>query len=75
MKAPYALAAILALLVLFPWSSCGNSGGDDSEYDACNVTYYPNGATSGSVPTDAADYAAGAVVTVKGNTGNLAKTG
>ena len=39
------------------------------------VTYNDNGATSGTVPTDAAGYASGATVTVKGNTGSLAKTG
>ncbi|MBQ4395151.1 MAG: InlB B-repeat-containing protein [Paludibacteraceae bacterium] len=39
------------------------------------VTYNGNGNTSGSVPTDDTDYAAGAIVTVKGNTGDLAKTG
>ena len=40
-----------------------------------SVTYDANGATSGTVPTDATAYASGATVTVKGNTGNLAKTG
>ena len=40
------------------------------------VTYNANGATSGSVPTDAnSPYANGATVTVLGNTGSLAKTG
>jgi uncharacterized repeat protein (TIGR02543 family) len=39
------------------------------------VTYNANGATSGSVPTDATSYTSGATVTVKGNSGNLAKTG
>ena len=39
------------------------------------VTYYGNGNTSGSVPTDATAYSSGATVTVKGNTGSLAKTG
>ena len=39
------------------------------------VTYNGNGNTSGSVPTDDTDYAAGDIVTVKGNTGDLAKTG
>ena len=39
------------------------------------VTYDKNGATSGSVPTDATSYTSGATVTVKGNSGNLAKTG
>lgn len=39
------------------------------------VTYDGNGKTSGSVPTDATKYNSGATVTVKGNTGSLAKTG
>ena len=40
-----------------------------------NVTYDANGATNGSVPSDATDYATGATVTVLGNTGSLEKTG
>ena len=40
-----------------------------------SVTYNANGATSGSVPTDANTYASGASVIVLGNTGNLAKVG
>ena len=39
------------------------------------VTYNSNGATGGSVPTDATVYANGATVTVLGNTGSLVKTG
>ena len=39
------------------------------------VTYNANGATSGSVPTDNTEYDADATVTVKTNSGNLAKTG
>lgn len=39
------------------------------------VTYDGNGKTSGTVPTDATAYNSGATVTVKGNTGSLAKTG
>ena len=39
------------------------------------VTYDKNGATSGSVPTDATNYTSGTTVTVKSNSGNLAKTG
>lgn len=38
------------------------------------VTYDPNGATSGTVPSDANAYTAGQTVTVLGNTGSLAKT-
>lgn len=40
-----------------------------------SVTYDSNGATSGSAPTDDEDYENGATVTVKSNTGSLAKTG
>ncbi|MDQ0476855.1 YDG domain-containing protein [Chryseobacterium sp. MDT2-18] len=39
------------------------------------VTYNGNGNTTGSAPTDAANYASGATVTVLGNTGSLTKTG
>lgn len=45
---------------------------DASSY---SVTYNGNGSTSGSVPTDATSYSAGDIVTVKGNTGSLVKTG
>ena len=40
-----------------------------------NVTYNGNGNTSGTVPTDATNYAKNATVTVKTNSGTLAKTG
>ena len=40
-----------------------------------SVTYNGNGASSGSVPTDATAYEEGDVVTVLGNTGSLVKTG
>lgn len=40
-----------------------------------SVTYNANNATSGTVPTDATAYSSGATVTVKGNTGNLERTG
>lgn len=40
-----------------------------------SVTYNANGATSGSVPTDDNSYETGDEVTVKDNTGSLAKTG
>ena len=40
-----------------------------------SVTYDPNGATSGSVPTDNTAYNSGESVTVQGNSGNLTKTG
>ena len=40
-----------------------------------SVTYDGNGATSGSVPTDATAYSPNATVKVLGNTGSLAKTG
>ena len=40
-----------------------------------SVTYNGNDNTSGSVPSDATSYSAGDIVTVKGNTGSLVKTG
>ena len=39
------------------------------------LTYNANGAPSGSVPAAAMEYASGAIVTVLGNSGDLAKTG
>ena len=39
------------------------------------VTYNKNGATSGTVPTDDTNYTSGTTVTVKHNSGTLAKTG
>lgn len=39
------------------------------------VTYDANGATTGSVPTDANYYTSGTSVTIEGNSGNLVKTG
>lgn len=39
------------------------------------VSYNGNNNTSGTVPTDSAEYNSGATVTVKGNTGSLARTG
>ena len=39
------------------------------------VTYAAGGGTTGTVPVDSTDYAFNATVTVKGNTGSLAKSG
>ncbi len=49
---------------------------DAAPADHPTVVYYPNGATSGTVPVDAnSPYTSGADVVVLGNTGNLANTG
>jgi 6-phosphogluconolactonase (cycloisomerase 2 family) len=61
-------------LVLLPLLSCGGGGGGNSG-STYTVTYSGNGATSGSAPVDSSSYAAGATVTVLGNTGGLAETG
>lgn len=45
------------------------------ESTALSVTYDGNGNTGGSEPEDNTGYTSGATVTVKGNTGSLAKTG
>ena len=69
------------LLLTFGLLSCKNSSSsDDSDEitgDATTytVTYDGNTSTSGTVPVDSAKYPQGGTVTVKGNTGNLAKTG
>ena len=48
---------------------------EDAAGTKYSVTYNGNGATSGSVPTDANEYEKNATVTVLGNTGDLAKVG
>ena len=50
---------------------------DDIEFTwtAYTVTYNGNSNSSGSVPTDATKYLSGATVTVKSNSGSLAKSG
>jgi uncharacterized repeat protein (TIGR02543 family) len=40
-----------------------------------SVSYFANGSTTGTAPTDANKYVAGSTVTVKTNSGNLVKTG
>ena len=63
--------------------TCYSTDGDitDSSYSFYKITYLytvsydPNTASSGDVPVDDGKYKQGAIVTVKGNTGNLAKTG
>lgn len=48
---------------------------DNQNNPTYTVTYNGNDAADGTVPTDSETYATGATVTVKGNTGDLAKTG
>ncbi len=60
--------------------TCKNLSSSDDESDGEDavgyaVTYDGNGATGGSVPVDSLKYAAGKTVTVKPNSGNLAKAG
>ena len=54
-----------------------NNGNPNFTFESASftVTYDGNTNSSGTVPTDSTSYASGATVTVKGNTGNLAKTG
>jgi len=54
-------------------SSDGEADGDDAA--GFSVTYDANGAASGSVPVDSLRYAAGQTVSVKPNSGLLAKAG
>ena len=56
------------------WGVTAEEGGSTPTPTTYTVSYNSNGATSGTVPTDATAYSSGATVTVKGNTGNLAKT-
>ena len=57
-----------------PGGSDPDDGGGTTDPPATyGVTYHPNGADAGSVPTDAAAYESGDTVTVLGNTGGLSK--
>lgn len=60
------MACMLATMVL---SGCSDSP------DTYTVTYDGNGSTGGSVAVDTTSYQGGQTVTVRGNTGNLVKTG
>lgn len=62
------LAVSLVLFII----ACSNPGSPGPA--TYRVTYDANGGT-GSVPTDAHSYAQAAIVTVPGNTGNMAKPG
>lgn len=75
MKTRDTLAALLAIFVISPWSSCGNLPADKTAESAYRLTYYPNGANSGKAPVDGESYAEGDPVTVQGNAGGLAKAG
>ncbi len=56
-------------------TSASSSGAKFYLATGCSVTYNANGATSGTVPTDSYLYGEGGTVTVKSNSGSLAKTG
>jgi uncharacterized repeat protein (TIGR02543 family) len=63
----------LALAILAAVAGCSSgSGGGPATY---SVIYSANGATGGSVPTDAAGYRSGQTARARGNTGRLVKTG
>ena len=58
------------------WGSAATNSCDQSPTPLTyTVTYDGNGSTGGSVPVDPTRYIDGQNVTVKGNTGNLARTG
>ena len=67
---------LLAASLSVSLSNCKNSlatgDGSDSTY---TVAYSGNGSTSGSAPKDSYAYGKGETVTVKANSGNLARTG
>lgn len=56
-------------------TSASTSGATFYLASGCSVTYDGNGSTSGTVPKDAYLYGEGHTVTVKSNSGTLAKTG
>ena len=67
--------------IQFILTASGSSGSGQAYFNnvtikatTYSVTYQGNGNTSGSVPTDNTKYLSGATVTVKTNSGNLAKT-
>ncbi len=64
--------AVLTEQLETEYAEMGGGGGTPATY---TVTYNANGAESGSVPTDTGAYEDGAGVTVRGNTGTLARTG
>jgi uncharacterized repeat protein (TIGR02543 family) len=69
---------LAAASCLLAFAACSKDGGSDSEDGAdptVKVTYSPNKADSGAVPTGPKEYETGAKVKVAGNTGNLARTG
>lgn len=53
--------------------SYGTAG--EHEVDVYSVNYNANSATSGSVPTDSTNYEAGDSITIRANSGTLARTG
>jgi hypothetical protein len=55
------------------WGSHGEAEVRLTGVSACAVTYHPNGATGGSVPSLPTTYAAGDTVTVGGNDGELTR--
>jgi len=59
-------------LVLF--AGCPNPG-NDPPAETYSVTYNPNDATEGSVPTDTREYESGEMVSVADNAGHLGKSG
>lgn len=75
MKTRDTLAALLAIFVISPWSSCGNLPADKTAESAYRLTYYPNGANSGKAPVDGESYAEGDPVTVQGNAGGACEGG
>jgi uncharacterized repeat protein (TIGR02543 family) len=75
-----ALYAVVLLGGVAGFAGCGSGTGASvsdppSSPTTYTVTYSGNGATGGAVPVDSNKYAAGATVTVLGNTGSLVNTG
>ena len=67
---------LIVLLLVASFFGCANSVSPSSPTATTyTVTYNANGATGGAVPTDGTQYASGATVTLKSNTGSLVRTG
>jgi hypothetical protein len=67
------LCSTLCVLLCLLLAGCPKASGSSDDAKTYSVTYYANGATGGSAPTDSGEYEKGDKVAVKG-TGTLART-
>jgi Tol biopolymer transport system component len=72
---PFMTISMLCLACAILAAVAGCSSGSGGGAASCSVIYAANGATAGSVPSDAAAYRSGQTVTLLGNSGRLVRTG